>query len=125
MMLCDIAYVAQSMSGSRIHTNTRRQSTFSSGTLELESMAVQEQLRQRVEVDRAEVRQGAERLAVSWLQAMRAGRFSGSLLRHPVFFSGLLRADPTTALRFAFRWPYAFVVWFVKTFLFSFRRADH
>ena len=114
LLVSDMYYVAQPLSGTRIHTNTRRHSTASSGTLELESLTVQERIRCCLNVDRRRIREGAERVARSWLQAMRAGRFSGTLLRHPLFLSRLLRADLKTGFWFALNWPYAFLVWLVK-----------
>jgi len=117
LLVSDMYYVAQPLSGTRIHTNTRRHSTASNGTLELESLTVQKQIRSCLNVDRRRIREGTERVARSWLQAMRAGRFSGTLLRHPLFLSRLLRADFKTGLWFAMNWPYAYLVWLVKRFV--------
>ncbi len=117
LLVSDLYFVAQPLSGTRIHTNTRRQSTASDGTLELESLSVQRQIRYSLNVDRKKIRYGAERVARSWLQAMRAGRFSGSLLRHPRFLWLLIHADPVTGFKFALNWPYAFMVWLVKRFV--------
>jgi glycosyltransferase involved in cell wall biosynthesis len=117
-LLGDLAYVAKPLSCSRIHTNTRRRATESDGTLELESIKVQELVRGLITVERPQIRLAARRLATSWLQAMRAGRFSGSLMRHPIFLCKLIRADLRTAAEFMFQWPYAFFVWFIKRIVF-------
>lgn len=121
LLLSDMCFVPKTLSGTRIHTNTRRHSTASNGTLELESLTVQERLRSSLIVDRASVRMAADRVAKSWLQGMRAGRFSGSLQRHPQFFLKLLRTEVLTAVRFSLSWPYAFLVWLIKRFVFPFR----
>ena len=117
LLVSDMYYVAQPMSGTRIHTNTRRHSTASNGTLELESLTVQRQIRRCLKIDRRRIQEGSVRVARSWLQAMRAGRFSGTILRHPLFLSELLRANFKTGIWFALNWPYAFVVWLVKRFV--------
>jgi glycosyltransferase involved in cell wall biosynthesis len=117
LTVSDLYYVAQPLSGTRIHSNTRRHSTASDGTLELESLSVQKRIRNSLNVDRAIIRNGAERVTRSWLQGMRAGRFSGSLLRHPLFLWRVLRADSVTGVRFALSLPYAFLVWLVKRFV--------
>ena len=117
LLLSDLSYVSEPLSGTRIHTNTRRHSTVSNGTLELESLAVQSRLRDRLNIQRRVVRRGAEAIAISWLQAMRAGRYSGSLLRNVWLLWRLLRADLYTGFWFAIRWPYAFLVWLIKRFL--------
>jgi glycosyltransferase involved in cell wall biosynthesis len=117
LMESDLVYVSQTLSGSRIHSNTRRQGTTSSGTLELESLAVQQILRDSIAIEPAQIRRGAGRVSTSWLQAMRAGRFSGSLIRHPLFLWRLLRTDLRIAVTFILNWPYAFFVWCLKRFL--------
>jgi glycosyltransferase involved in cell wall biosynthesis len=117
LMESDLAYVSQTLSGSRIHSNTRRQGTTSSGTLELESLAVQQIIRDGIAIEPAQIRRGANRVCTSWLQAMRAGRFSGSLIRHPLFLWRLLRTDLRIAVAFMLNWPYAFFVWCLKRFL--------
>lgn len=113
----DLAYVSQTLSGTRIHTNTRRQGTTSNGTLELESLAVQRMIRNGLTIEPEQIRRGASRVSTSWLQAMRAGRFSGSLIRHPMFLWRLLGTDLRIGLTFALNWPYAFFVWCFKRFL--------
>lgn len=117
LMVSDLYYVAQPLSGTRIHPNTRRRSTASDGTLELESLTVQRFIRNSLTVDRARIQDGAERVSRSWLQALRAGRFSGSLLRHPLFLWKLLCADFVTGILFAMNFPYAFLVWLIKRFV--------
>lgn len=119
LLTSDIAYVSQPLSGSRIHTNTRRQGTTSSGTLELESLAVQQIIRSLMTIEPTQIRQGARRVSISWLQAMRAGRFSGSLTRHPIFLWRLLHTDLRIATEFVLNWPYAFFVWCLKRSLFK------
>lgn len=118
LMESDLAYVSQTLSGSRIHTHTRRQGTTSSGTLEIESLAVQQIIRSHITIEPSQIRQGARRVSTSWLQAMRAGRFSGSPIRHPMFLWRLIRTDLKIAATFMLNWPYAFVVWCLKRFLF-------
>ena len=117
LLISDMYYVAQPLSGTRIHTKTRRHSTASNGTLELESLAVQKRIRNSLSVERGRIREGAERVAISWLQSMRAGRFSGSLLQHPLFLWRIFRADFMTGLFFALKWPYAFLAWLLKRFV--------
>lgn len=117
LLISDVYYVAQVLSATRIHTNTRRHGTASSGTLELESLGVQHQIRSGVNVDRSRIREGAEKVAISWLQSMRAGRFSGSVFRHPLFLWKLFATDFATGCFFAINWPYAFAVWVVKRFI--------
>jgi glycosyltransferase involved in cell wall biosynthesis len=117
LMESDLAYVSRTLSGSRIHSNTRRQGTTSSGTLELESLAVQRFVRSRMTIEPTQIRQGARRVSTSWLQTMRAGRFSGSLIRHPMFLWRLFRTDPRIAASFMMNWPYAFLAWCLKRFL--------
>ncbi|MEZ6127603.1 MAG: glycosyltransferase family 2 protein [Planctomycetaceae bacterium] len=114
LLISDVHYVARALSQTRIHRVTRRQDTANCGTLELESLIVQSRIRDRLSIERELVQQGAERVAVSWLQAMRAGRFSGSILRHPSFCRKLLQTDLRMGIAFATRWPYAFAVWVVK-----------
>ncbi|MCA9084229.1 MAG: glycosyltransferase family 2 protein [Planctomycetaceae bacterium] len=124
LLISDLSYIAEPLSGTRIHTNTRRHSTSTSGTLELESLAVQKYIRGQLQIDRQQVRMGAQRMSLSWLQAMRAGRFSGNLMRHPLFFYRLFCTDAATGLIFALNWPYAFLVWIVKRFCPAFRPSD-
>jgi len=117
LLVSDLYYVAHPLSGTRIHTNTRRHSTASNGTLELESLTVQKRIRNSLNVDRRRIREATKRVAGSWLQAMRAGRFSGALPRHPLFLWRLLCTDFMAGISFAINWPYAFLVWLVKRFV--------
>jgi len=117
LLMSDSHYVSKPLSQTRIHTVTRRHAAATRGTLELESLIIQSRIRDSLPVDRDRIRQGAERVAVSWLQAMRAGRFSGSVWRHPLFLGKLLGTDFRIGAFFATRWPHAFAVWLVKRFL--------
>lgn len=122
LRLCDVCYVSQTLSASRIHRSTRRHSTATDGTPELESFMVRQFIRSGTTVNNSLAREAASATATSWLQSLRAGRYSGSLSRHIVMLKCLFQSDIRTAFRFAFNWPYAFVVWTVKRHLLSAHR---
>jgi glycosyltransferase involved in cell wall biosynthesis len=114
LALCDFAFLSESLSSSRIHQRTRRRDTATNGTLELESFVVREFIRSVVSVEPAEIRRAATRTYRSWLQALRAGRYSGSWTRHFVFLWRLWRTDHGAFLRFLIQFPYAFGVWLIR-----------
>lgn len=113
----DFAFLGQRMSSSRVHQRTRRRDTATNGTLELECFQVRNFVRSVVNVDSTEIRRAATRTYKSWLQALRAGRFSGQGTRHFQFLSRLWRNDPGACLRFMAQLPYAYGVWCIKTLM--------
>jgi len=114
LLTCDLYYLAEPLACSRIHSSSQRQRATVEGRYELESLIVQNRIKGRLNVDTDTVRQGAQRCATSWLQAVRAGRYRGSLTGHGLLFCRLLRLNVMVAVRFLVRFPLCFSIWVAR-----------
>ncbi len=112
-----LCYIATPLSQSRFHRQSQRFSTACNGQRELESLRVQAATRRLVEIDAASVRTAATQQMTSWLQHVRAGRYSGSRWDHLRCLRLLQQTDLPTAARFAFHLPRALATWELKQWL--------
>ena len=112
-------FVASPMNFTRVHTGTQRIATANDGRRELETLAAQKWIRGQMKFDRELIRATASRQAISWLQGVRAGRYSGPFHRHLTCFWRLFLASPRVALKFLGSFPYCLLVWFLKRTVFS------
>ena len=110
----DLIYLHKPLNYTRIHTQSRRADSSTYGTLEIESLRVQHFIRSKIRLDFSQRKLGAHRYAVSWLQGLRAGRYSGLLRNHVIMLLALTRAHVGVGTQFALHFPYAFIVWFIK-----------
>lgn len=108
------AFVARPLNFTRIHAQTQRAATANDGRRELETMRVQRCLRDHMEFSPELVRAAAQRQAISWLQGVRAGRYSGKWSGHLACFMLLWGAAPAVALKFLCSLPYCLLAWIVK-----------
>lgn len=119
----DVAFIAQPLNSTRIHANTQRSFLSEDGTLELESLLVQHHIRRVIELNRDQIRTGAKRVALSWTQSLRAGRYNGRLINHFIVLKRILQADLIVGFEFASYLPYSMIVWLAKNVCFRNRRG--
>ncbi|MBD3675342.1 MAG: glycosyltransferase [Planctomycetaceae bacterium] len=93
-------FSAQPLSYSRIHTASQRARSASDGRFEIESLRVQQMLRERMPIDKPLRQRGAFRYAAVRLHSIRSGEMTASLFKQFRFFRGLWQADGCVAIRF-------------------------
>ena len=111
---CDLYFVAEPLAKSRIHSASQRQRLAHDGSTELECLLVQQRIKRLVEVDREMVRKGAQRHAISRLQALRAGRYCGSVWGHAILAWRLCLLDFPVAVSFLMKFPFCYCIWTLK-----------
>ncbi|QEG43052.1 glycosyltransferase [Roseimaritima ulvae] len=112
-----LCYTAMPLSQSRFHPQSQRFSTACNGQRELESLRVQAATRALVDINPAAIRTAAQQQMTTWLQQLRAGRYSGERLDHLRFARLLRQANAATAAKFALHLPRALATWQAKRWL--------
>lgn len=110
----DVAYLPEPLSQSRIHAASQRAATASNGRLESETLRVQQRIAEALSLPRELRTTAAGQQATSWLQHLRAGRFTGHTRDHARFLGQLAAAAPRVAARFLLQFPYAWTAGSVK-----------